>query len=60
MDRISPENSLISSNFKAEFSQSLKELLHQELWIHEHLSTLNEIPAVAKTTTGIHNIKNLA
>ena len=38
--RISPENSAISSNFKTAFSQSLKELLHQESWMHGHLTDI--------------------
>jgi hypothetical protein len=50
INRISPENSIISSNFKAEFSQSLKELLHQELWMHNHLINLNDHPSVPKNT----------
>ena len=52
--RISPENSVISSNFKAEFSQSLKELLHQELWMHNHLTNLSEHSSVPKSTGIFH------
>lgn len=48
--KISPENSVISSNFKAEFSQSLKELLHQDLWMHNHLASLNAFSPVPKNT----------
>ena len=52
--RISPENSVISSNFKAEFSQSLKELFHQELWMHNHLTNLSENSSVPKSTGIFH------
>lgn len=48
--RISPENSLISSNFKAEFTQSLKELLHQELWLHKQLGNLSDSPGPLRAT----------
>lgn len=41
---------MISSDFKAEFSKSLKELLHQELWMHNHLQNLTDAPALTSAT----------
>jgi len=35
--RISPENSWVSSNFKGEFSRSLKEMFHKEMWMQDLL-----------------------
>jgi len=35
--KISPENSWISSNFKAEYSQSLKEMFHKDMWMQDLL-----------------------
>merc|ERR1712071_603673 len=41
------ENSWVSSNFKAEFSQSLKEMFHKEMWMQELL----DINVTATATT---------
>lgn len=47
--RISPESCSIASNFKREFSQSLKALLHQDL----SLSDLSQLPSL-KLENGGH------